>query len=424
MSRPPLLVVGAREVVTCAGFSHRPPRGDEQASVGELAGAAVAMQDGRFVAIGPEDELRASFRPAGLRVIDAAGGVVAPGFVDAHTHTIFAGDRAAEWERRMQGTSYLDLLKEGGGIRSTVRATRVAAEAELLAHARRWARRALELGTTTLETKSGYGLDRETELRLLRVATALRDEVPQKIVRTFLGAHVVPEEHRGRRDDYVDLVDALTREVAALGLAEFADVFCEQEAFTLAECERLCRTAMAAGLGVKVHAEQFGSSGAARLAADLGAVSIDHLEHLSDDDLDHLAARARPPVAVLLPGVPFHLALADRAPARALVRAGVPVALATDFNPGSSFTPSLPMIIGLACRTLSLGVDEAIVATTISAAHAVGLGAEVGSLEVGKRADLVVLDVPDRRWLGYAFGWNPVKTVVADGRCVAGQGCD
>jgi len=413
-----LLVINAAELLTCAGFSDAPARGPEQSRIGVVRDAAVAVRDGRVLEVGASERIKKSYDAA--HIVDAAGGIVLPGFVDPHTHLVFGGDRAAEWEERLRGAPYLEILRHGGGILSTVRATRAASFDALLAGARRWAGRAMEHGTTTLEIKSGYCLDREGEIKLLEVANKLAGELPIEIVPTFLGAHVIPPELKTDRARYLDLVEGLSGLVAERKLARFVDVFCEDEAFTLEESERLLSHAAGLGLGLKLHAEQFTASGAARLGLRLGAVSVDHLEHLSDADLELFASSPHPPVAVLLPGVPFHLGMSVYAPARRLVDAGAPVALATDFNPGSSFTPSQPMIIALACRTLGLSAAESIVASTINAAHALGLGGDTGSLEPGKRADLIVCEVPDHRWLGYSFGWNPVRTVIANGTRILG----
>lgn len=415
-----LLVVGAAEVLTCGGACAGPARGVEQSDVGVVRDGAVAVRGGRIVEVGASARLERGYARGAARIVDASGGVVLPGFVDPHTHLVFAGDRAAEWEARMSGVPYLELLARGGGIRSTVRATRAAAFESLLLHARRWLHRAIDHGTTTLEAKSGYGLDRETELRILRVTAALRAEAPIEVVATFLGAHVVPEELRERRETYLELLEELHVEVAAEHLAEFVDVFCEREAFGVDEAERLLLHARRHGLRPKLHAEQFTESGAAALGARLGAVSVDHLEQAGEATIRALAGAAAPPVAVLLPGVAFHLAEPRHAPGRALVDAGVPVALATDFNPGSSFTPSVPACIAIGARTLGLSVAECIVAATRNAACALGRGGEVGTLARGRRADVIVCDVPDHRWLAYAFGWNPVRAVIAGGRLVRG----
>lgn len=415
MTQADLLIINAAEVVTCAGFSDAPARGPDQQVVRIVRDGAVAVSEGRILAVGASDRLRREHRVPEEAVLDAAGGVVLPGFVDSHTHLVFAGDRSSEWEQRMQGKPYLDILREGGGIQSTVKKTRAAAIGALHTNALRWATTCMEHGTTTLEAKSGYCLDHDGELKLLEVARAVQSELPIRIVSTFLGAHIVPPEFSKNRAGYLELLEGLMAEIRKRELAEFVDVFCEREAFTLAETERLLRHALGLGFELKLHAEQFTASGAAALGAELGARSVDHLEHVDDASIAKLAAAPRPPVGVLLPGVPFHLAMPEHAPARKLIDAGVPVAIATDLNPGSSFTASIPMCIALACRTLGMTASEAVVATTINAAHAIGRGHEIGSIEPGKRADLIVCDVPDHRWLGYAFGMNPVRSVVVAG---------
>ncbi|MBA7673251.1 Imidazolonepropionase [subsurface metagenome] len=375
----------------------------------------MAVTDGRIVEVGRDANLRQAYPLPEDKIIDAQGGVVLPGFVDPHAHLVFAGDRADEWETRMQGKPYLEILREGGGIMRTVRETRQASFKVLLEAARTWARRCLHLGTTTVEIKSGYGLDRDTEVKLLEVAKALGDEGLPRVVATYLGAHVIPPEYTDDREGYLELVETIAVEVRRRELAGFFDVFCEEEAFTLAETERLLIRAKDLGFDLKLHAEQFTASGAAALGARLGAISVDHLEHIDNTGLQALT-KAASTVAVLIPAVNFHLGMDEYAPARRIIDAGVPVALATDFNPGSSFTPSMPMVIALACRMLKMTAAEAIMASTVNAAHAIGLGDEVGSLEPGKRADIIICDVPDYRWLGYSFGWNPVKNVVIEGK--------
>lgn len=416
-----LLIVNAAQVVTCAGYSQYPARGPDQGKLGIIREGAVAVANGRIVDVGRSADLRQAHPLPEDKIIDAGGGVVLPGFVDSHTHLVFAGDRAGEWEARMQGKPYLEILRAGGGIQRTMRATREASFEELLDNARIWARRFLQLGTTTVEIKSGYGLDRDTEIKLLEVARALGEEGPMQVVATYLGAHVVPPEYSANREGYLELVETTAAEVRRRELARFFDVFCEEEAFTLAETERLLTRAKDLGFELKLHAEQFTASGAAALGARLGASSVDHLEHVDNTGLEALAenvalSSSKGTVAILLPTVNFHLGLDEYAPARRIIDAGVLVALATDFNPGSSFTPSMPMVIALACRQLKMTAAEAIMAATINAAHSVGMGDEVGSLEPGKRADLIICDVPDYRWLGYTFGWNPVKNVMIEGK--------
>ncbi|HMR77976.1 MAG TPA: imidazolonepropionase [Polyangiaceae bacterium] len=417
-----LMIINAAEAVTLGGFSAEPARGPRQSELGIIRDAAVFVRDGKIAAVGASDRLRQEYRAEIDTLLDAEGGVVLPGFVDPHTHLVFAGDRADEWERRMQGAEYLDILRSGGGILSTVKKTRAACEDALHTSARRWANAAITCGTTTLEIKSGYCLDRDGEIKLLNVAQRLRDSLPIEIVSTFLGAHVVPPEFKNDRPGYLDLVLKTAATIRERSLAEFFDVFCEQEAFTLEETEMLCRKAQDLGYRIKLHAEQFSDSGATRLGVRLGALSVDHLEQISDDSIAALKSAEHPPLAVLLPAVAFHLALTTHAPGRQLVDAGIPVALATDMNPGSSFTPSMPMAIAIACRTQGLTVAEALVAATINAAHALDRQDSVGSLEPGKRADIIVCDIPDYRHLAYGFGHNPVRAVIANGQIVRNQG--
>ena len=416
MTSVDLLVINAAEVVTCAGFSQAPARGADLSAVGVVRDGAVAIGDGRILDVGASDRLRREYRVDESKIVDCGGGVVLPGFVDCHTHMVFAGDRADEWAERMQGRPYLEILKAGGGILSTVKKTRAASEAALVAGARRWAKLALGLGTTTLEIKSGYCLDHDGELKMLAAARALAEELPLEVVTTFLGAHVVPKEHKANREKYLELVLETAAEVRRQNLAEYFDVFSEAEAFTVEEAERLATKAKELGFGIKLHAEQFTASGAAQLGVRLGAVSVDHLEHV--DDATVAALSKGDTIGVLLPAVPFHLGMTDYAPGRRLADAGVPLAIATDMNPGSACTPSIPMAIAIACRSVGLTPSEAVMAVTQNAAHALGRGAVTGSLEPGKRADLVVCDVPDHRWLGYAFGYNPVRTVIAKGKRV------
>ncbi|MGE5619764.1 MAG: imidazolonepropionase [Sphingomonadaceae bacterium] len=418
MTQATLLIEHADELVTLAG-PPGPRRGPAQ---GDLAiirdGALAAGADGRILAVGPTSQLLASVDlAAGARVIDASGRAVLPGFVDPHTHAVFAGDRAEEFSRRLEGIDYLEILAEGGGILNTVRATRAASETHLRELAAGYLAEMLSHGTTTVEIKSGYGLATGDELKMLRVAADLAREGTQRVVATFLGAHAVPPEYRDRPDGYVDLVvEDTIPAVAESGLARFCDVFCERGAFSVEQSRRVLEAGLAHGLAAKIHAEQKSSLGGARLAASLGAVSADHLECATEADILALAEAGT--VAVLLPGAALMLMESQWAPARRMVEAGVPVALATDFNPGSCPILSMPLILGLACLRRLLTPAEALVAATLNAAHAVGLGQEVGSLEPGKRADVVILDAPSHLHLAYWFGRNLIRTVIKDGRVV------
>ncbi len=413
MREPPieadLIVAGAAEVVTLAAGRPLP---------GLVRRGAVACRDGRIVWVGPEAELAraVALRPGGRR-LDARGGVVAPGFVDPHTHLLFAGSRIEEFERRAQGATYQQIAAEGGGIRATVRATRGASLDELVALGRARLDLLLSLGTTTVEVKSGYGLTLEDELKLLEAAARLAASHPIGLVPTCLGAHEVPDEYRDRREAYVSLVrDELLPEVARRGLARFADVFCEQGVFTVEESRSILARARELGLGVRLHADELADTGGAALAAELGAASADHLLFASDEGLGRMIEAGV--VATALPATALFLRMGRFARARWILDRGGRVALATDWNPGSSMTPSLPLVTTLACTQMGLTPAEALAAITREAAASLGLGGEVGQLAPGMRADLVVLDLPDYRALPYFFGVNHVAAVVKAGRVV------
>ena len=411
-----LIVVGISELATPTG--NVPRTGADAGKIRVIEDAAVAVRDGRIAFVGTEKDLRATVRlVAGGHTVDARGGTVLPGFVDAHTHLPFAGWRETEFNERLRGATYSDIAARGGGILSTVRETRALAEGELAATVRRRLDDILRLGTTTVEAKSGYGLDPETEVRQL---AALRDasvDHPVEVVRTFLGAHTVPAEYRADRETYLSsVIDTMLPEVVEAGLADYADVFVDDHAFSIDEARRVLRAAADAGLGVRVHADQLADDGGAALAAEVGAASADHLEFASDRGLEAMAAAGT--VGILLPAATFFLMMDARPPGRRLVEAGVPVAVATDFNPGTCPCESMSAALWFACLTGGLDVDEAITATTLNAACSLGRGREIGSLEPGKRADLVVHDVPNRYHLVYRFGIPRVRKVLAGGRLV------
>jgi imidazolonepropionase len=333
-------------------------------------------------------------------VIDAQGRCVTPGFVDAHTHLAFAGNRAAEFEQRIAGATYQQIAAAGGGILRSVALTRAATEDELLASARQHRNWMLRSGTTTIEAKSGYGLDRETELKMLRVLRRLNEEGPARIVPTLLAAHTVPPEFAGRREEYVRFVaEELIAEVAAAKLARYCDAFCDDHAFTVDECRTVLTAAQRRGLGLRIHAEQFRPGTGAALAAELGAATADHLETVSEETLGDLRAAGVQPV--LLPGSVFCLHRTEYAPARAMVDAGLAIVLATDFNPGSSPVASMPFMLSLACLQMRLTPAEALTAATVNAAYSLGLGSEIGSLEAGKQADFLIHEFDDYRELAY-----------------------
>ena len=395
-----------------------------------VADPTVAAWDGRVVAIGDRGAVEAALRDSGyelasFRILDADGGTVTPGLVDPHTHLLFAGSREGEIESRQRGASYLEILAAGGGILSTVAATRAASEDAMRAHGRRWLGTMLRNGVTTIEAKSGYGLDLPTEMRLLRVAAELGQDGPIEIIPTFLGLHAVPREYRDGPDGaerYVDaVIDEILPAIAADGRARFCDVFCESGVFSVEQARRYLLAGAALGLASRLHADQLSSSGAAELAADIGALSADHLGAVSEAGIAALARvadGARPVVAVLLPSTSLFVPNEPHPPARRLIDEGIPVALGTDFNPGTSPTANLPLILSLAVLTLGMSPSEALAAATVNAAFALGLGETHGALEPGKVADVVVWDVPTHSQIPYWMGAGLVRTVVKRGRVV------
>lgn len=417
--RASLVVENASEVLTMErpGLSGARRRGDLK-EVGRVPGGAVAVAGDRIAWVGPGAELSRAVEVAPDAVrIDAAGGVVCPGFVDCHTHLVFAGSRHDEFERRLAGESYLEIAAKGGGIRASLRAVREAPEAELARIARKRLDLVLAHGTTTLEAKSGYGLTTETELKQIRALRAASAGHPVETVSTFLGAHEFPPEYANDREGYVRLlVEEMIPAVAATGLCEYADVFCEKGVFTVERTRRVLVAARDAGMKPRLHADEFAPSGGAELAAELGATSADHLSAISDDGIAALAASDT--IGVLLPGTTFSCRIPP-ANARRLIDAGVAIAIATDLNPGSSGVESMGVVIGLACLHLGMLPSEAFVASTINAAHALDRADRIGSLAAGKQADLLVLDVADYRAVPQRFATNHVRVVVKRGVVVA-----
>jgi imidazolonepropionase len=382
--------------------------------LGILKDAAILVRDGRIAVTGAWKEVR---RAAGAMTeeIDAGGSLVTPGFVDAHTHLVFAGNRLEEFERRACGESYQSIAASGGGILSTVRQTRSASETELEESARSRVGWAIRNGTTTIEIKSGYGLSLIDEIKILKIAHRLKDMV--RVVPTFLGAHEIPEEFRANRSGYIDLVvREMLPAVQRDQLAEYVDVFCESHVFGPAETAQIVRAAQRLGLPARLHVDQLKNSGGAELAASLGAVTADHLECTDSAGIQALKRVNVQPV--LLPGSVYALGSHRYAPAREMIDAGLPVVLASDFNPGSSPTPSIPMIVSLAVTQMKLSVAEAITAVTVNAAYSLSRGHLVGSLEPGKLADFVVHQFKDYRELGYYFGVEPAEQVFMGGHRV------
>ncbi len=415
-----LIIHSASQVLTLAGGA--PKRGTEQGALGIIRDGAIAIGGDKILAVGDTLDILL-LADSHTRKLDARGKIVLPGFVDAHTHVVFAGDRANEFEMRLQGATYLDIQKAGGGIMSTVRATRAASLDELVAQTRPRLDAMLAHGTTTAEAKTGYGLDVENELKMLAAIGRLDAEQPIDLVPTFLGAHVVPAEFKGREDAYVALV---TQEMLPAVMAKaqgargiFCDVFCDDGAFTLAQTRQILTRAKELGFGLRVHADEFANLGAARLAAELGAASADHLMVTPREEMRAMGQANV--VAVLLPGTTFGLGKTDYADGRAFVEENVPVALGSDINPGTCWCESMPFILALACRYEKVTPSEAIAAATINAAASLGRADSIGSLEPGKLADILIADVPDYSHLAYRFGANPIEIVIKRGQVVSGQ---
>ncbi|MGO9317973.1 MAG: imidazolonepropionase [Terracidiphilus sp.] len=393
-----LAVVNIGQLVTLAGPA-RPRGGVELRELGLVENAAMLVEDGRITSARPYAELRASIPPEAT-IIDAEGRCVTPGFVDAHTHLVFAGNRADEFEQRIAGASYQQIAAEGGGILRTVRLTRAATEDELLAAARQHMDWMLRSGTTTIEAKSGYGLERGTELKMLRVLKRLNAEGPAHIVSTLLAAHMIPPEFDGRREEYLRwIAEELIPEVTAAKLASSCDAFCDDHALTVDEARSVLTAARRHGLRLRIHAEQFRPGTGAALAAELRTATADHLEAVTSKTLGLLREAAVQPV--LLPGSVFALGREQYPPARKMIELGLAIVLATDFNPGSSPVASMPFILSLACLQMRLTPAEALVAATLNAAWSLALGDRVGSLEAGKDADFLIHEFNDYRELVY-----------------------
>jgi len=411
-----MLIHSASQLLTLAGG---PQRGHDLGRLEIIPDGAVLIQNEKIVAVGSSAELRAAYpnEPA----IDAAGQVVMPGFVDPHTHAIWAGDRSAEFELRLQGKSYMEIMAAGGGILSTVRAVRSASFEKLLNETRPRLWSMFNHGTTTAEVKTGYGLRTAAELRMLQALLALEAEGPLELTITFLGAHAIAPEFKDHPDDYTDLICETMLPVlrewwpihAPYHPLPFVDVFCETGAFDLEQSRRILETARNLDFPLKIHADEFDNLGGARLAAELGAVSADHLVVTSKEDIVALAQSDT--VAVGLPCTPFGLVHTQYTPAQEILEAGGLLAIATDVNPGTAWCESMQFAIALACRHMRLTPAQAIAAATINAAAAIGRAADLGSIEPGKQADLLILSVPDYRHLGYRFGTNLVQTVIKKG---------
>lgn len=417
------LILNAAQICVVPPENDGPQRGAALGQLGLISAGALALAGGRIVAVGDSADMAARYTAD--QILDAAGRCIVPGFVDPHTHLPWMGDRAAEFERRLQGATYMEIMQAGGGIMSTVRQTRAATLDELVQANLPRLQRMLAHGTTSAECKTGYGLELSAEIKQLDAIHALDAVQPIELTATFLPAHAVPAEFAGRTEEYVahvidELIPAGQAWMAARGAALFFDVFCEEGVFDLAQTRRMLAAAQQAGFRLKVHADEFVGLGGTKLAVEMGAVSADHLVYTPAADIAALGNGST--VAVGLPATPFGLAQRDYTPAAAILEAGGALALATDCNPGTAWCESMQFIMALACRQMRLTPAQALVAATLNAAHAIGRGHAIGSLEPGKQADLLILEVDDYRHLGYRFGGNLVQTIFKKGEIVAQNG--
>jgi imidazolonepropionase len=407
-----MLIVHASELLTLRGANRARTRG-EMSDLGIVSDGAVAVSDGVIREVGPTAELLERHRAPGVDIVDATDKVVMPGFVDPHTHLVFGGSREFELDMKISGKGYMEIMESGGGIFRTVKDTRAASKEELVAQAAKRLETMLAHGSTTIEAKSGYGLDRRTEFKILEAVRELDERYPPDLVPTFMGAHAVPPEFGEKPDEYIQfIVDEVLLDLRSKGLAKFCDVFCEEGVFTVEQSRRILMAAKSLGFRPKVHADEFKGTGGAELAAEVGAISADHLAMPSDDGIMAMARKGV--VGVLLPGTPFTSMQDDYAEARRLIDLGVPIALGTDLNP-NCWNPSMQHTVSLACYQMRMRPAEALVAATFNAAAAVDRDDVVGSLEPGKKADILVMDVPTHDHIPYRIGTNLCTTVIKGG---------
>lgn len=410
-----LIIINANELITVKGASEYPKIRTEMEDLSIIFNGALAIKDGGITAVGRTKDILAQFHVA-EKMIDAKNKVVMPGFVDCHTHLMFAGSREDEFVEKIKGTAYLKILKKGGGILSTVEKTRKALNKpeSLISKTLGILDRMAAHGTTTAEVKTGYGLSSSSELQMLKIIKKLNAVHPLELIPTFLGAHMIPPEYSAKRREYIKLILEILPKTKEL--AEYCDVFCEKGAFSVEESRKILERAKKLCLKLKLHTNQFNDVGGVELGLELGATSLDHLDYLSNESIQKIAQSRT--IAVLLPGASFHLMTNHYSPAREMIRRGAAIALATDFNPGSCPTFSMQMIIALACRNMKMTPAEAISAATINASHAIDRAQEIGSLETGKKADIIILDIPNYKQLPYWFGINLVSTVIKNGEIV------
>ena len=409
-----MIIKNASQLVTCSGFKAR--QGKAMSDLHIIDDGAVVIENGVITAVGTTSEVLGKFDESKFNTINTMGKAVLPGFIDSHTHFVFAGYRAEEFSWRLRGESYMEIMNRGGGIVSTVRATREASREDLIESGRKRLDSMLSFGVTTVEGKSGYGLDEKTEIKQLEVMEALDKLHPVDIVRTFLGAHAVPEDFKGREDKFIDyMADSVMPQIAHRNLAEFCDVFCEKGVFSLEQSKRLLLKAKELGFKLKIHADEISRLGGAELAAELGAVSADHLLHASDKGIAELAERGI--VATLLPGTAFSLK-EPYARGRYIIDQDCAVALATDCNPGSCFSESIPLIFVLATLYMDITIEEAVTALTINGAAAVDRADSIGSIDVGKTGDIIILEFPSYKYIPYHIGVSCVEKVIKNGNIV------
>jgi len=409
-----IMIKNAAELVTCSGFKAK--HGKEMSELHIIEDGAVVVEDGIIKAVGKTEDILKKYDEKDFQAIDASNKAVLPGFVDSHTHFVFGGYRAEEFSWRLRGDSYMDIMQRGGGIVNTVKATREASFEELMETGLKRLDSMLSFGVTTVEGKSGYGLDLETEIKQLKVMDELNKIHPLDIVKTFMGAHATPVEYKGRTDDYVEfMIEKVMPEIAKQNLAEFSDVFCEKNVFSIEQTRRIQEKAKELGFKIKLHADEIVQFGGAELAAELGAVSADHLLQVSDKGIEDMAKSGV--VATLLPCTAFSLR-ESFAPGRKMIDNGCAVALASDFNPGSCFTENISLVIALATLQMNIRIEEAITAITINAAAALDRADEIGSLDPGKKGDILILEFPSYKFIPYHIGVSTVEKVIKNGKIV------
>ncbi len=408
-----IIIKNASEIITPKGFSAR--HGKQMSDLSITKQASIFIEDGLIKAIGENNSILKNVEEKEYTIIDATGMSILPGFVDSHTHFLFYGSRADEFTERVKGVEYMEIMRKGGGISQTVRQTRSASESDLFCQGLRYLNEMVKMGITAVEGKSGYGLDFDTEIRMLRIMNRLREISPLDIVITFLGAHAVPEEYK--KEEYIDfIIEKLLPYISEKNLAEFCDIFCEKEVFTVLHSRKLLQKAKSLGFKLKIHADEMADSGGSELAVELEAITADHLLNISDEGIKKLSNSRT--VATLLPLTAFCLKK-NLPPARKLIDGGCAVALATDFNPGSCFSFSIPLMIAISVLYMNMSLEETITALTINGAAAIDRANEIGSIEVGKKADLILLKYPSYQYLSYHTGINIVDKVIKDGKIVS-----